>query len=59
MLFLSFQNTDIFWKPTLAIHGDPGSFIVALQHGLTGYKCDLEWRQLLRQRDEEKEAANK
>ncbi len=56
---LSQQNTDVFWKPTLKILGDPGSFIVALQSGLTGYQCDPEWGKLLKERDDEKEAANK
>ena len=53
------QNTDVFWKPTLALNSDPGSFIVALQSGLSGYHCDPEWGKLLKERDAEKEEANK
>ncbi|XP_072182108.1 2-hydroxyacyl-CoA lyase 2-like [Diadema setosum] len=53
-----YKNSDMFWKPTLAVEGDPASFLVELQKGLQGYKCDEEWLKTLRARDEEKEAAN-
>ncbi|XP_072015471.1 2-hydroxyacyl-CoA lyase 2-like [Amphiura filiformis] len=52
------KNTDVFWKATLSIQGDPGSFIVALQSGLVGFHCDPEWGKLLKGRDQERETAN-
>jgi hypothetical protein len=49
----------MFWKPTLAIQGDPGNFIVSLQAALKGYTCDPEWPKTLKARDDEKEAKNR
>lgn len=52
-------NADIFWKPQVAITGDPGCFVVDLAQALgDGYKCSEEWPASLKERDEEKEAAN-
>ncbi|XP_064635830.1 2-hydroxyacyl-CoA lyase 2-like [Lineus longissimus] len=53
-----YKNSDMFWKPTQAIQGDPGNFIVSLQAALKGYTCDTEWPKTLKTRDDEKEAKN-
>jgi acetolactate synthase-like protein len=49
----------MFWKPTVAIQGDVGSFMVKLAEGMKGYKCDEEWLNMLRSKDTEKEKANR
>ncbi|XP_071099924.1 2-hydroxyacyl-CoA lyase 2-like [Haliotis cracherodii] len=54
-----YKNSDMFWKPTLAVQGDVGSFMVEVARGMRGYKCDPDWVKTLRDRDEEKEVANK
>ena len=54
-----FQNSDMFWKPTVAIQADAGSFLACLQRSLSGYKCDTEWPESLKERDNEKEEANR
>ena len=48
----------MFWKPTVAVQGDAASFIVALKNGLKGYKCNSEWPETLKQRDNEIEGGN-
>ncbi|XP_041467201.1 2-hydroxyacyl-CoA lyase 2-like [Lytechinus variegatus] len=53
-----YKNTDLFWKPTLAIQGDPASYLVEIQKGLGSYTCNEDWIQTLRDRDQEKETAN-
>ncbi|XP_002741068.3 2-hydroxyacyl-CoA lyase 2, partial [Saccoglossus kowalevskii] len=53
-----YKNSDMFWKPSIAIQGDPASFIVELQKKLDGYKCDTEWVSTLKERDMEKEKTN-
>uniref|UniRef100_A0A673BXZ0 2-hydroxyacyl-CoA lyase 2 n=1 Tax=Sphaeramia orbicularis TaxID=375764 RepID=A0A673BXZ0_9TELE len=53
------KNSDIFWKPTLAIQGDIGSFIVRLSKGLKGHRCPVEWPQSLKAQDATKEKANR
>ncbi|KJE88622.1 ilvbl protein [Capsaspora owczarzaki ATCC 30864] len=54
------KNTDMFWKPTMAVKGDPGSFIVSLAAIVAGsYTCDPTWVELLRSRDVAKDADNK
>lgn len=53
------QNSDMFWKPTLAIQGDAATLISQLSENLRGYKCDPEWLATLQQRDIDKENANK
>ena len=57
--FNKFQNSDMFWKPTVAIQADVASFIVELSKGLKGYKCDKGWIDSLRNKDKEKEEANR
>uniref|UniRef100_A0AAQ6A9T8 2-hydroxyacyl-CoA lyase 2 n=1 Tax=Amphiprion ocellaris TaxID=80972 RepID=A0AAQ6A9T8_AMPOC len=53
------KNSDIFWKPTLAIQGDAGSFLVRLSKGLKGHRCPEEWPQSLKAGDTTKENANR
>ncbi|CAL8351300.1 unnamed protein product [Lota lota] len=53
------KNSDMFWKPTVAIQGDAGSFLLQLSKGLKGYKCPEEWPQSLKAGDETKENANR
>ena len=48
----------MFWKPTVAVQADVGTFITQLQTSLSGYKCDPEWPAMLKQRDDEKESSN-
>ena len=49
----------MFWKPTVAIQGDVGSFMIKLAEGMKGYKCDQEWLDMLRGKDADKEKANR
>ena len=49
----------MFWKPTVAIEGDAGNFLVSLQQSLSGYKADPEWSRSLKERDTIKEQANR
>lgn len=53
------KNSDMFWKPTIAIEGDVASFITEVANGLKGYKCDSEWVQKLKDKDNDKESANR
>lgn len=53
------KNSDVFWKPTVAIQGDAGSFLLQLSKGLNGYRCPEEWPQSLKAGDEVKENANR
>lgn len=41
------------------VSGDAGSFLVLLAEALSGYKCPGEWTKMLRDRDMEKEEANR
>ncbi|ROT78401.1 hypothetical protein C7M84_002879 [Penaeus vannamei] len=54
-----YRNADMFWKPTVPVLGDVGTFMRDLAAGLTGYNCDPEWISTLRERDEAKEITNK
>ncbi|KAG7162141.1 Acetolactate synthase-like protein-like [Homarus americanus] len=54
-----YKNADMFWKPTVAVLGDVGTFMRDLAAGLTGHQCDVEWISSLRERDEGKEVINK
>ena len=49
----------MFWKPTIAVEADVASFIIKVASGLRGYKCDSEWIQKLKERDDVKEKANR
>lgn len=43
------KNSDMFWKPTLALQADPASVIVALAEGLgKGYSCPADWPEKLK-----------
>lgn len=53
-----YKNSDMFWKPTIAVEGDVASFIVQISQGLKGYKCDPDWIQALKDKDQTKEKAN-
>uniref|UniRef100_A0A8C9YXA0 2-hydroxyacyl-CoA lyase 2 n=1 Tax=Sander lucioperca TaxID=283035 RepID=A0A8C9YXA0_SANLU len=53
------KNSDMFWKPTIAIQGDAGSFLVRLSNGLKGHRCPEEWPQSLKAGDMTKENANR
>ncbi|XP_069750538.1 2-hydroxyacyl-CoA lyase 2 isoform X2 [Narcine bancroftii] len=52
------KNSDIFWKPTLAVKGDAGSFLIQLAEGLKGYQAPSDWTQSLKEEDVKKEKAN-
>uniref|UniRef100_A0A4W5PPU9 2-hydroxyacyl-CoA lyase 2 n=1 Tax=Hucho hucho TaxID=62062 RepID=A0A4W5PPU9_9TELE len=53
------KNSDMFWKPTVAIQGDAGSFLLRLSKGLKGHKCPEDWPQSLKAGDVTKEKANR
>ncbi|PVD33270.1 hypothetical protein C0Q70_04523 [Pomacea canaliculata] len=53
-----YKNSDMFWKPAIAVQADVGSTISALTAALKGYRCDPDWVHLLRSRDEETEKKN-
>ncbi|XP_034023882.1 2-hydroxyacyl-CoA lyase 2 isoform X1 [Thalassophryne amazonica] len=53
------KNSDMFWKPTVAVQGDAGSFLVRLSKGLKGHRCQEEWLQSLKAGDISKENANR
>ncbi|XP_057695650.1 2-hydroxyacyl-CoA lyase 2 isoform X1 [Corythoichthys intestinalis] len=53
------KNSDMFWKPTVAIQGDAGSFLVRLSKGLKGHHCPEEWPQSLKAGDVTKENINR
>ncbi|XP_068238896.1 2-hydroxyacyl-CoA lyase 2-like [Palaemon carinicauda] len=53
-----YKNADMFWKPTVAVLGDVGTFVRDLAAHIMDYKCDPEWVATLRDRDEAKEASN-
>lgn len=45
----------MFWKPSLAVCADVGSFLQELSLFLVDYKCSSEWLQQLQDRDLKKE----
>ncbi|XP_061637301.1 2-hydroxyacyl-CoA lyase 2 isoform X1 [Phyllopteryx taeniolatus] len=53
------KNSDMFWKPTVAIQGDAGTFLVRLSKGLKGHRCPEEWPQSLKAGDVTKENINR
>lgn len=53
-----FKNSDIYWKPTLAVESDPASFMVKLADSLKGFKGSDEWISTLRSKDDAKEEIN-
>ena len=55
-----YQNSDMFWKPTVAALGDVGTFMRDLAANLChDYTPDPDWLAALRERDAEKEDANR
>lgn len=50
-----YRNSDMFWKPSLAVCADVGSFLQELSLFLVDYKCSSEWLQQLQDRDAKKE----
>ena len=53
------MNVNMSFKVTESIHGDPGSFLLALSQSLNSYSCPDDWLTVLRERDSEKEVANR
>ncbi|XP_043072560.1 2-hydroxyacyl-CoA lyase 2 [Puntigrus tetrazona] len=53
------KNSDMFWKPTVAIQGDAGSFLLRLSKALKGHICPEEWPRSLKEGDGIKEKANR
>ncbi|XP_014749281.1 PREDICTED: acetolactate synthase-like protein [Sturnus vulgaris] len=49
------RNSDVFWKPRLAVHGDPASLVVALSRSLQGFSGPREWLEQLRDSDRDRE----
>ena len=54
-----YQNSDMFWKPTVAAVGDVGTFVRDLSAHLTDFTPDPDWLVTLRERDAAKEDANR
>ncbi|XP_021926638.1 acetolactate synthase-like protein [Zootermopsis nevadensis] len=53
-----YRNSDMFWKPSLAVCGDVGSFLQELSMFLVDYKCSPDWLQQLQERDAAREKQN-
>ncbi|TRZ06611.1 hypothetical protein HGM15179_020498, partial [Zosterops borbonicus] len=53
------RNADVFWRPRLAVQGDPGSLVVSLARSLQGFSCPQEWLQRLRQAEADTERRNR
>uniref|UniRef100_A0A9J7XLL0 2-hydroxyacyl-CoA lyase 2 n=1 Tax=Cyprinus carpio carpio TaxID=630221 RepID=A0A9J7XLL0_CYPCA len=53
------KNSDMFWKPTVAIQGDAGSFLLRLSKDLKGHRCPEEWPRSLKEGEAIKEKANR
>jgi len=53
-------NSDMFWKPTLAVEADVGQFLVDVAASMAGraYQTPAPWLGELRGREQAKEAAN-
>nr|CAH0102816.1 unnamed protein product [Daphnia galeata] len=49
------RNSDMFWKPTVAVQADVGTFLVELSEAADGMKWDPDWAATLQKRDKEKE----
>lgn len=56
-----FKNSDVFWKPTLAVLADPASFVTQLEARKPKLSStDIQsWVEILKSREIEKENANK
>ncbi|XP_074423274.1 2-hydroxyacyl-CoA lyase 2 isoform X2 [Larus michahellis] len=53
------RNSDVFWKPRLAVQGDAASFVVRLARSLQGFACPGDWGEQLREAERKKETANR
>ena len=55
------KNSDLFWKPSVAVECDVGNFICQLSASLAGFEftCPADWVQKLREKDEVTEKKNK
>ena len=53
------MNTDVFFKVTKSVHGDPGCFLLALSQCLHSYSFPGEWLTTLQDRDAERERENR
>ncbi|XP_076813682.1 2-hydroxyacyl-CoA lyase 2-like [Clavelina lepadiformis] len=54
-----YKNSDMFWRPTVAIQADVASLIVELANQLgQNYSCDAAWLNQLKQGDIAKEKQN-
>ena len=49
----------MFWKPTLAVRADAGSFITELSQRIGKLEYDSEWLPQLKKNDSDKEEANR
>ena len=49
----------MFWKPTIALECDVGSFLLELSKTADDLEWDPEWITILQKRDKEKEEANR
>lgn len=46
------KNSDIFWKPSVSIVGDVGTFIKSLSEQYSVNNCDSKWLEKLRESDD-------
>ena len=58
-IFFFPQNSGIFWKATVAVCADVGTFLQELSLFLVDYKCSPEWLQQLQEKDAVKEEQNR
>lgn len=49
----------MFWKPTLAVQADAGTFITQLSQRIGKLVYDEDWLSNLKQKDNNKEEANR
>ena len=55
----SVSNTHKCSHVVVIVTGDPATFIVSLHQALKGYNCPADWVDMLKERDIEKEKANR
>lgn len=55
----SVSNTHKYSHVVVMVTGDPATFIVSLHQALKGYNCPADWVDMLKERDIEKEKANR
>lgn len=59
VILLLFQNSGLFWTPTLAVKALPADFVIRLSQSHARYKSGRDWLQLLRERDDQQEKAHR